>query len=194
MSNRLTDSPEHLRLGIDLDGVVADFNAGWMGRFNRDHGAALDPEHITGWDGLHDHAGFDSMDTFWTWARAGDHSIFRDLPVMPGAVEALARLATQHRVVIITARFDWAIPDTLAWLAEQRIAAREIHFIEDKASVPCDVYLDDAPYQLEAFVKARSGATVCRAVRAWNVPVPGTVDVADWPAFEALVAELAARD
>jgi 5'(3')-deoxyribonucleotidase len=32
MSDVLTDSPEHLRLGIDLDGVVADFNQRWIAR------------------------------------------------------------------------------------------------------------------------------------------------------------------
>ncbi len=35
MGDRLTDSPELLRLGIDMDGVVADFNAGWIERYNR---------------------------------------------------------------------------------------------------------------------------------------------------------------
>ena len=30
-----------MRLGIDLDGVVADFNAGWMDRYNEDFDAEL---------------------------------------------------------------------------------------------------------------------------------------------------------
>lgn len=190
MSGRLTASPERLRLGIDLDGVVADFNLGWMRRYNADHGMTLEPSLVTGWDGLHRHTGLDSMEAFWAWARGDGRSVFRDLPLMPGAAEALGRLATQHRVVILTARFDWAIPDTLAWLGEHGIVAREVHFTDDKAAIPCDVYLDDAPYQLEAFVRAGRGATVCRAVRPWNVPVAGAVDVPDWPAFERLVAEV----
>ena len=46
MANALTDSPELLRLGIDLDGVVADFNGGWMRRYNVEHGTSLDPDHV----------------------------------------------------------------------------------------------------------------------------------------------------
>ena len=30
-----------MRLGIDLDGVVADFNAGWITRYNTDFGTAI---------------------------------------------------------------------------------------------------------------------------------------------------------
>ena len=52
MSERLTESPELLRLGIDMDGVVADFNAGWIERYNRDFDAALHPDHVVGWDEL----------------------------------------------------------------------------------------------------------------------------------------------
>jgi 5'(3')-deoxyribonucleotidase len=192
MANPLTDSPELLRLGIDLDGVVADFNGGWMDRFNRERGTTLDPEHVIGWDGLHRLGAFESMDEFWGWARGDGRSVFRDLPLMPGAVDVLERLASSHRIVILTSRFDWAIPDTLAWLGEQCVPAREVHFLWDKHRVACDVYLDDAPHQLEALVAQQPDATVCRAVRRWNVPVQGAIDVDSWAEFERVVAGVAA--
>ncbi len=69
MSDVLTDSPEHLRLGIDLDGVVADFNGGWIARYNRDFGASLHPDQVIGWDELHALTAFRSMAEFWAWAR-----------------------------------------------------------------------------------------------------------------------------
>jgi 5'(3')-deoxyribonucleotidase len=192
VANSLTASPEHLRLGIDMDGVLADFNAGWMERYNRRFGTELHHSQVVGWDGLHRLTHFRSMDDFWRWAQEGGSSIFRDLPVFPGAPEAIARLNEQHRVVIVSAKFDWAIPDTLAWLAEHRIAAREVHFAEDKTSVACDVYLEDAPHHLEALVARRPDATTCRMVRPWNAPVPGTVDVDSWDAFVAVVERIAA--
>ena len=194
MANALTDSPEQLRLGIDLDGVVANFNGGWLERFNRERGTSLDPDHVIGWDGLHGLAGFESMDAFWTWARGDARTVFRDLPLMPGALETLEQLAGRHRVVVLTSRFDWAIPDTLAWLAEHRIPAREVHFLVDKHQVPCDVYLDDAPHQLEALIAGQPAATVCRAVRGWNRPVPGALDVHSWREFAAIVDDLAAGE
>jgi 5'(3')-deoxyribonucleotidase len=197
MADVLTDSPELLRLGIDLDGVVADFNRGWMDRYNQAHGTALDPSRIVGWDGLHQLTGFASMDAFWAWARnggsPGSASVFRDLPLMPEAIETLKRLASRHRIAVLTARFDWAIPDTLAWLADVGVPAREIHFVSEKQQVACDVYLDDAPYQLEALVNGRPDATVCRAVRPWNLPMAGVLDVHTWSEFADIVDGVADR-
>jgi uncharacterized protein len=178
-----------LRLGIDLDGVVADFNTGWMERYNRDFRANLHHSQVVSWDGMVGLTHFASMDEFWEWARQGPASIFRDLPVFPGALETIAELGREYRIVIISSKFDWAIPDTLAWLAEHRVAAREIHFVWDKTSVPCDIYLDDGPHNLEALVAARPTALICRMVRGWNRPVPGTIDVADWPEFRRVVAD-----
>lgn len=182
-----------LRLGIDLDGVVANFNVGWMERYNREFGAQLHHSQVVGWDGLHRLTHFGTMDDFWDWAQAGRASIFRDLPLFEGAIETLTELAHDHRIVIISSKFDWAIPDTLAWLSEHRVPAREIHFVWDKTSVPCDVYLEDAPANLTALVGARSEALVCRMVRSWNRPVDGALDVADWAEFRSAVEQRANR-
>ena len=72
-----------LRLGIDLDGVVADFSAGWIARFNRDHGTSLTVEDVTEWDAPMLLTGFADIDEFWSWfATAGDTggSIFAVTP------------------------------------------------------------------------------------------------------------------
>jgi 5'(3')-deoxyribonucleotidase len=189
MRDHLTGSPELLRLGIDMDGVLADFNAGWIARYNRDFDAALHPDHIVGWDELHRVTGFETMDAFWAWARDGGRSVFRDLPPIEGAIETLRDLAQRHRIVIITARFDWAIADTLAWLAEHGVLAREVHFQAAKHLIPCDVYLDDSPYQIPSLHRERPDSLVCRQVTAWNRPVPGVVDVHDWEEFRRVVTE-----
>lgn len=183
----MTETRERLRLGIDLDGVVADFNVGWMERYNREFGANLHHSQVVMWDGLHSLTHFGTMDDFWDWAQLGGASIFRELPVIDGALEVIQELGRDHRIVIVSSKFDWAIPDTLAWLSEHRITAREIHFVWDKTTVPCDVYLEDAPANLEALVRAHPNSLVCRMVRSWNRPVGGAVDVVDWPAFRDTV-------
>jgi 5'(3')-deoxyribonucleotidase len=190
----LTEHAQGLRLGIDLDGVVADFNVGWIERYNRDFGTQLHHSQVVAWDGLHTLTHFESMEDFWAWAQTGAASVFRDLPVVEGALPTMHELAREHRIVIISSKFDWAIPDTLAWLAEHRVPAREIHFVWDKTSVPCDVYLEDAPANLETLVAAHPAALVCRMVRPWNRPVAGAVDVADWSSFRERVHGWAAGD
>ena len=42
---------------------------------------------------------------------------------------------------------------------EKKIPTKEIHFIEDKWKIDCDVYIDDAPYQLDNYVKNLASPT-----------------------------------
>ncbi len=180
-----------MRLGIDLDGVVADFNSGWMRRYNEQFGTELDPSMVTTWNAMLGLTRFASMQEFWSWAHGSDGpSIFRDLPVFPDAVPALRRLSVDHDIVILTTKPRWAIHDTFAWIAEHRVPTREVHMITRKWEVDCDVYLDDAPHLLPRLVVSRPNATIARFVRPWNQPVDGVHDVDDWPAFEELVAGL----
>ena len=180
-----------LRLAIDLDGVVADFNGGWMRAYNEAYGTELTPDQVTFWDGLHELTHFEDMGAFWRWASDhGGHSVFRHLEVYDGAVEALRRLNRRgHDIVVITSKPDWAIHDTLEWLADHRIPTREIHITDDKYEIDCDVYLDDSPYKLPEYVRERPDRLVCRFVRPWNEPVDGAVDVESWEEFEAVVSD-----
>jgi 5'(3')-deoxyribonucleotidase len=183
-----------LRLGIDLDGVVADFNRGWTSAYNLAFDATLAPEMVVSWNSPLALTHFTDMDAFWSWAQDhGGHSVFRYLEAYPGATETLRALNGEgHDIVIVTAKPDWAVHDTLEWLADHRVPMRQIHFTEDKHTVACDVYLDDAPHQVRELAEHRGAtATVCRFVRAWNQPVAGAHDVHGWQEFHDLVRTLA---
>jgi 5'(3')-deoxyribonucleotidase len=178
-----------MRLGIDLDGVVADFNSGWIARYNRQYAADLPLDAVRSWDAIPQLTHFEDMEEFWSWARQHEgHSLFRHLEPYPGALEALEELAAGgHDIVVITTKPDWAIHDTFAWLAEHRFPTREVHILERKWRVDCDVYLDDAPHVLRQLVSRRPDRLICRYVRPWNQPIPGTRDVVGWPDFTELV-------
>lgn len=182
-----------LRLGIDLDGVVADFNAGWINQYNAEFDGEVPIDAVQTWDQLHALTHFRDNGEFWTWAAGhGAGSIFRHLDPYTNAVETLVALADAgHEIVIITSKPDWAVHDTYAWLADRRIPTREVHIIERKWKVDCDVYLDDAPHQLASLIRRRPEATTCRFVRPWNVPIAGSVDVGSWADFATLVSTVA---
>ena len=182
-----------LRLGIDLDGVVADFNRGWMRRYNEEHGTDLTVDDVQTWDGLHTLTHFPEMDDFWEWCKdhGGGKSLFRHLEPFDGAIETIRQLNREgHSIVIITAKPDWAIHDTFEWLADHRIPTREVHIADRKYEVACDVYLDDSPYVLPEYLEHRPDAVTVRFVRPWNRPLDGVRDVRDWDEFRALVHEV----
>jgi 5'(3')-deoxyribonucleotidase len=181
-----------VRLGIDLDGVIADFNAGWIRIHREEFGSDLHPEMVTTWDGLHALAGFADMTAFWDWARGTGHrpSIFRHFDPYPDALDTLRGLdGAGHEIVIITAKPRWAVTDTLRWLADHDVPTTEIHIKSAKYRVECDVYLDDSPLVVPELVERRPEATVCRFVRPWNEPVAGACDVDSWEAFRRVVTD-----
>ncbi len=181
------------RLGIDMDGVIVDFNAEWVRLHREEFGSDLEPEMVQTWDGLHTLAGFADMAAFWTWAEGGTDrpSIFRHMVPFPGAIETLRALAAEgHRLHIVTAKPPWAVPDTLRWLADHDLPLAAVHFEEEKHTVPCDIYLDDAPHVLDALAAHRlPNSLVCRMIRPWNRPIDGVADVTDWQGFHDAVTK-----
>lgn len=184
-----------LRLGIDLDGVVADFNLGWTDLHNAEFGGSIDPASVDRWDCLPDRAGFADMHEFWAWASPKDHrpSIFRHLPTYPGAIDALNGLAKRHHLVVVTTKPRWATHDTLAWLADVRFPTTEVHITNNKEHVDCDVYLDDSPSVLERLVRRRSDRLILRREQAWNTHLDGTHPVSGFDDVERLVDKFASR-
>ena len=184
-----------MRLGIDLDGVVSDFNKGWIDQYNAEFGATIPLDAVTTWAGMVGLTHFHDMAAFWEWARdfGNGASLFRHLETYPEAVPTLGRLAENHDIVIITTKPSWAVSDTFAWIADRRLPTREVHVVDMDAPkwvVPCDVYLDDAPHHIEAIHRHRPESVMCRYVRPWNKAVPGVHDVHDWKGFDGLIQGL----
>jgi len=180
-----------VRLGIDLDGVCAQFHKGWMERHAREFGSSLQPSMVDKWDGLHELGGFADAHEFWTWFRNGDGpSSFRHLEPYPDALPTIRRLVDAgHSIVILTHKFDWSISDTFAWLSDVKMPTKEVHILGDKHRVECDVYLDDSPFVLPALAANRPDALICRFVRGWNNPVEGVTDIESWEQFENVVTD-----
>ena len=184
-----------MRLGIDLDGVVANFTHGWMRFYNRDFGAQLVVDDSQDWGDLVNLTHFHDIDEFWRWSsRLDGRSVFWHLEPFPGAVEALQRLTRDgHEIVVLTTKPDFAVTDTHDWIERHGIPAAEIHILEDKWLVDCDVYLDDGPPVLAGLLKHRPDRLICRYVRPWNRPLEGAVDIQDFDEFIKLVSRVSEK-
>jgi 5'(3')-deoxyribonucleotidase len=178
-----------VRLGIDLDGVVADFTKGWIDFYNRDFGTQLTPDQVVTWNGMTEITHFEKMSEFWRWSSDLDgRSLFWHLEPFPGAIEALHRLHEDgHEIVILTMKPSFAREDTHEWIVSQGIPTTEVHIRDDKWRIDCDVYLDDAPRVLRDLATHRPDRLICRYVRPWNRPQTGAVDVANFDEFRDLL-------
>lgn len=185
-----------MRLGIDLDGVVANFNKGWIDFYNRQFGTSLDVSQVDAWDVIPQLTHFQHMGEFWEWAEnLNGSSLFRHLDTFPDAVPALEKLAADgHEIIIVTTKPEFAIDDTHAWIEEKNIPTSEVHIVSRKDRVEADVFLDDAPHQLYQLRRHRPDAVVVRFARPWNHEIPGVETVESWAEFLELVDHLTEQE
>ena len=194
----MASRPE-LVLGVDLDGVCADyegaFRASVARQLERDP-AGLPPQTI--------------MDAYSQWGltypqfedahrrAVTEDRIFRSMEPLPGVSEALWELSDAGVWIrIITHRliFNWAheasAADTAAWLDAHQLPYRDLCFIGDKPNVGADLYVDDSPTNIVSLREAGRAAIVFD--QPYNRHLPGP-RARTWPEVVALVhAELEAR-
>lgn len=184
-------------IGVDLDGVVADYERGFRASCMNMTGL---PESsfpaASSWSFVESGWPFPEEEDYFTAHREAVLSgLFRELPVVEGASEALWRLSDAGiRIRIITHRLvvnfshAAAVSDTVSWLDKNRIPFRDICFVRDKAEVGADLYLDDSPHNIAALRQQSGESSVAVFDQAYNRSVEG-LRVLDWPAVLRLVAE-----
>jgi len=152
-----TSNQEQIVLGVDLDGVCADFYgrmrevaAEWFER-----PVSQLPENVTyglkEW-GIKTPDQYNSLHRFAVTKR----ELFRTVPMIPGARSVLRRLSDEkYRIRIITHRlclyyFHAAtVEQTIEWLDHHGIPYSDLCFMKDKAAVGADIYIEDAPDNVE---------------------------------------------
>jgi len=184
-------------LGVDLDGVCADFYGGlrsiaaeWLGVPPE----SLTPEVTYGlpeWD-LDRAGGYEQLHRFAVVQR----DLFRSLEPLAGAPAVLRRLAARDvRIRIITHRLfikhfhREAVVQTTEWLEHHGIPYWDLCFMKDKAAVGADLYLEDSPGNVN-LLRADGHHTIV-FTNSTNVGIPPP-RANDWAEVEALV--VAAQD
>ena len=154
----MSENPRQFVLGVDLDGVVANFYAGLLPIAAEWLGVPADSLPIevsyglTEW-GLDAAGGYEDLHRFAVVQR----ELFRKLEPMPGAAAALRRISQRGvRIRIITHRLfikyfhEEAVTQTTAWLEHHGIPYWDLCFMKDKAAVGADLYIEDSPENVAA--------------------------------------------
>lgn len=203
MSDTTTSSKAEFVLGVDLDGVVADYENGF-----RDFVASrknIEPASIpiatdwsltrSGWP-IADEAEFLQLHRdAVTSAR-----LFANLNPISGASEALWALSdagiririVTHRLVVNFSHAP-AVMDTVAFLDTWNIPYRDICFVRDKADVGCDLIVDDAPHNIEALRAARGDDAAMVYDQPYNRHIQG-LRARNWSDVVSEVSRRTGRD
>ena len=183
---------ERFVLGVDLDGVVADFYAGlreiaaeWTGRPLSDLPIEVTYD-LKEWD-LKEFGGYEALHRFAIVER----HLFEKLKPLAGAPAVLRKLSARDiRIRVITHRLfiKWfhveAVQQTTQWLEHHGIPYWDLCFVKDKTEVGADVYLEDSPANIESL--RQSGNKVIVVTNSTNRHIPGS-RADTWQDIEAQV-------
>src|SRR4051794_13749929 len=184
-------------LGVDLDGVVADFYAGLRPIAAEWLGVPLDALTSTPSYGLEEWklppGTYDDLHRFAVTQR----NLFRELHPMPGAAAALRRLSQRAvRIRIITHRLyikyfhQEAVQQTVTWLDHHAVPYWDLCFMKDKAAVGAHLYIEDSPANIES-LRADGHPTIVFS-NSGNGHLPGP-RADNWQQVERLAIEAQAQ-
>ena len=137
---------------VDLDGVLRDIFSQMIKLYNNEFGENLKPEDVKDYDVEVSfpkaHAAYGSSYHYF-FEKHSDY-VFLLSPPMKSAVEAMKRLKEYGKVVIATIQ-----PTThnkilaLKWLDKWNVPYDEIRFVDTKAGIDCDYFIEDYPKNME---------------------------------------------
>ncbi|MEC9486707.1 MAG: 5'-nucleotidase [Prosthecochloris sp.] len=156
-------------IGVDLDGVCADFYgrmreiaAEWFERPL--DSLTSDVSYGLGEWGISP-GGYDSLHRFALHQR----ELFETMPMIPGARRYLRMLSDEgYHIRIITHRLfihyshASAVSQTVAWLDRHGIPYWDLCFMKEKSAVGADIYIEDNPANVEQ-LRNSGHTTICFA-------------------------------
>ena len=182
----------HIVLGVDLDGVCANFYARmreiaaeW---FERDiETLPLNVSYgLSEW-GIESPEQYESLHRFAVTQR----NLFETEPMIEGARRVLRVLSNEgYRIRIITHRLfiqyfhEMSVRQTIVWLDKNGIPYWDLCFMKEKDQVGADIYIEDSPTNLER-LRDRGHYAICFA-NSTNTHI-GDPRAANWDQVYALI-------
>lgn len=145
-----------MKIGLDIDGVLTDFDGGWVDQYERWFGVTVDREKLGSWSAWKNFTHFADESEFWAWIDVVPN-FWRDLAPVPGALGGVYKLSRLfgHEICFISNRKPHNREQTLEWFRRNLPIANvlpDLHLVpaRSKGNVDVQVYVEDSPRELEA--------------------------------------------
>jgi 5'(3')-deoxyribonucleotidase len=153
------------RIGVDVDGVLANQIVGVLPIIKKDFNIELKYEDIVDWKLPIKDSSIDRIIV----NEQKHRSYVIGMPLHNGAKEVLSKLIQKYYVSIATARPPETDEWTKEWLAKNRISFDGYHNLREgfKHNVDFDVLIDDYPGNIKSFLEKHNGKAILFS-QPWN--------------------------
>jgi uncharacterized HAD superfamily protein len=191
-----------MKIGVDVDGCLADFNAAFIDRVIEVTGIDKFPARpfdIPTWD-YPQYYGYTEDEVAKVWDNIkGDELFWYKTNPYPDAIYAIQQLTelqvAEHDIYFITNRMGKRVKlQTEAWLMTPRTGLLPTVLISaDKAAccngLKLDFYIDDKTENCEQ-VKKHTDTNVLMMKQPWNKDVKGIPRIPNWEVFFESIKEV----
>ncbi len=143
-------------LAVDLDGVCAKYNEGLRKVFKQEKGLSDADLAVSRTWGFEEWGITEDEYSKLHDIAVREYHIFQDLEMYESCADVLWRLSDAGAWIrIVTHRLytNWghesAVVDTVQWLDKSKIPYRDLCFLGAKSDVDADVFVEDAPHNIE---------------------------------------------
>ena len=169
-------------IGIDIDGVIADFVGSFLPKLNRYCKCSF--QDIIDYD-FEKNINIDisAIEIKKLWREVEKEKIYRELRLIKGSIEALNKLAKSSTIILITNRKKVNQKDTLLWLRRHKIPFAKLVVADNRKEKifemkKCDIVLEDS---LEiARILGVCGKPVLLFDYPWNRMNNNIIRIKDW--------------
>jgi 5'(3')-deoxyribonucleotidase len=172
-----------MKIGIDLDGVTANWTVAAREMLNERWGHNFDlTREVPHWDYLKTMV--TKKQWAWLWTAGVERGLFLRPHVFPGAQAALEYLCDNHDVFFLTDRPKKARAHTIHWISSKLdVNAAGLMIDKTKTLIPCDVFLDDKPENVQLIKFEYPKAQVFLMNRLYNEAFTWEPRVSGWDEF-----------
>lgn len=135
-------------LGIDIDGVIADFVGSFLPKLNKY--CKCEVKDIVDYDFEKNISiNISEAELIELWRVVEEDKIYKKLGLIKGSIKALNKLAKNNTIKLITNRKEVNKKDTVLWLKRHKIPFTELIVAENRKEKilemrKCDIVLEDS--------------------------------------------------